>query len=263
MILSVSRVSRVSSKLTAAILLMFAQVAAAQSQEGGSEGWSLPGPGTEATDDGAFRLDASLGALSPVAPAEAFQSSWQDVKPAGKNRRLGYYVRVSGMVVEQQNDGRPSSGEPIEFNTGGGFSLAIGYRLGDEVPISLEGEYTYRYVDADGAIGGDGSIKLHTLAFNVVLDLPDLLGPVGLYGGGGIGFTIDSFAFSSSGSGSSAAISGNGFYWQFRGGLTISITSRMQLYAGVIWSDAGTSSNAMQTVDIEMLSAEFGFRMFF
>lgn len=218
-----------------------------------------------ADGSGLLNLDASLALFAPAqaVPASEARASWQDVKPRDQMEKIGYYFRGGGMILEQQNDGRQANGDPIEFNTGGGFSLALGYRLGGDVPISVEGEYAYRHADADSAGGGDGSIKLHSLTFNVMLDLPDLIGPVGFYAGMGLGIRIDKFAFSSSSGNATAGISGDGFFWQARGGLTISITPRTQLYAGVIWADGGTSDSITQSVDVEMVGAEFGFRLFF
>ena len=183
--------------------------------------------------------------------------TWDPTAP----RRFGYFFRASGLIVEQQNDGRTGAGQPIGWDTGGGVSLAVGYRFGFNLPLTLEGEWAYRRVNA--ASGNDGELEMHTLAFNVLFDAPDLLGPVGVYAGGGIGVGIDRFAFSSGSGGSSTAISGSDFYWQLKAGLSVSITEKMQILGGVVWQDAGTQEDGNASVEAEFLGAEIGIRFFF
>ncbi len=176
----------------------------------------------------------------------------------------GYFVRVSGLVLDPVGSGMAiPSGDPVDLNIGGGVSAAIGYRF-PGAPLTFEFEYAYRYLDADGTGGmNDGSVSLNTLSWNAMFDYPDLIGPVGVYAGGGIGFNISSFSFRSSGGAGSAAIDGTGFFWQAMAGVTVSVHPQAQILAGIRWSDAGDMGDDTLEIDGEMLNYEIGFRIFF
>jgi opacity protein-like surface antigen len=219
-------------------------------------------------------LSATLGPVSLVEPQSRFQTppppppveaedpGTRAARPL-RLRRTGYYFRFSGLIVDQQEDGELSTGGSVEYDTGWGLSLAVGYRF-PNMPLSLEGEYAYRRVDGDGdGFDGSSDMRLHTLAFNVLLDAPDLVGPVGVYAGIGLGVRIDEFSFSSGSGGSSTSVSGSDFYWQAKAGVNVSINERTQLFGGVVWSDAGELSDRGLTVDAEQLSVELGVRFFF
>lgn len=175
-----------------------------------------------------------------------------------------YYFRISGLAVEQLEDGVTiPGGSDVGFDFGGGVSVGFGYRF-PGLPLSVEVEYAFRYVDVDESTsGGDGDISLHTFAVNGLFDYPDLIGPVGVYAGIGLGATIQSFSFVSSGGAGAAGIDTGGFYWQATGGLTVSVHPQAQLFGGVRWSDAGTMEDSSVRVRAEMLSYELGVRFFF
>lgn len=181
-----------------------------------------------------------------------------------KPLRFGTFVRFGGMVVDTVDDGTViATGQPVDFDTGGGFSVAIGYRF-PSMPLSLEFEYAYRRVKSSGASAyGDPDIRMNTLSFNALLDATDLVGPLGVYAGGGVGFVIDSFYLSTGSGGTRSGIGGSALFWQAKAGLTLSINEQLQLYGGVIYSDAGSEEGNGVRVDTEMVGAEIGLRVFF
>ena len=114
----------------------------------------------------------------------------------------------------------------------------------------------------------DNRISQHTLTFNILYDEPNLIGQVGVYGGIGLGIRIDEFKFSTSGNeefdGSTTEVNSGGFFWQAMAGVTVSIDPRSQLYGGIRWADAGDLDDRDSLrLDAEMVSIEFGFRVFF
>lgn len=173
----------------------------------------------------------------------------------------GMYVRVSGLVVDQLNDIRNlDTGEQISFDTGGGFSLAGGYR-DLQFPVAFELEYAFRRVNADD--NQDTRYNLSTLTANVLFDASDILGPVGVYAGGGLGITIDQVRIESGTGGGSVQISSNRFFWQVMAGVTLSVHKTTQLYAGIRFTDAGTYEEEQFRWHSEALNYEFGLRFFF
>ncbi|MFG0274582.1 MAG: hypothetical protein ACF8QF_05960, partial [Phycisphaerales bacterium] len=111
-----------------------------------------------------------------------------------------YYIRFGGLIADHIDDGTLlGSGDPIDFDIGFGASIALGYTFPDD-PIAMEIEYTYRDLDADtvSAQFDSGDFSLHTLAANVLVDAPNVVGPVGAYAGVGAGVRLTYFKFSSS-----------------------------------------------------------------
>ena len=203
----------------------------------------------------AFRLDdeARPGFLQPE------DDAGEDV-PFFASVHSGAYARVSGLVVEQFNDIREiDTGEAIGFDTGGGVSIAGGFR-DFRLPLAIEIEYAYRGVSAST---DETSLDLHTLGANVLFDASDLAGPVGLYAGVGIGFRISELHVRSHSGSTAVGIEGDGFFWQAMGGVTVSVAREVQLFAGVRYSDAGTLQNDEFRVNSEALNYEFGLRFFF
>jgi hypothetical protein len=169
------------------------------------------------------------------------------------------YFRVSGLVVDQLNDIRNTeTGERIPFDVGGGVTVAFGFRE-FQIPVAFEVEYAYRGVSAED----DSSVDLHTLAANVLFDASDVVGPFGVYAGGGIGVRIDQLRVVSSGGSTAVGINGSGFFYQAMGGVTVSLHDRFQLYSGVRFTDAGTVREAPYRLNSEALNYEFGLRYFF
>ena len=196
--------------------------------------------------------------------------------------RQGLFVRASGLVIDAQNDGAFSDDvldDPadVDFDTGGGFSVGLGYRY-YPAPISLEVEYAFRYVpgevrDALGRRIDDTNISAHTIGANLVFDADDVVGPIGVYAGVGVGVRISELRISTNTipgddddddfPRSTTEASGNGFFWQAQAGLTFSIDQQTQLYAGVRWVDLGRLDEDGVDVDAELLNIEFGLRYYF
>lgn len=205
-----------------------------------------------------FALPQEESELPPTDKDRATTGPWNEVM-----RHRGFLFRLGGMVLEPQNDGYRRTGEPITFDTGGGVSIASGYRFVG-MPLTVELEYAYRTADAtDRRFDRDADIDLHTITGNLTYDACDLLGPVGVYAGLGAGIRIQELHYSSIDGRSTTQISGTSFFWQARAGLTVSLGDRAQLYGGVIWADAGDIDENDVYVETEMLGAEFGFRFFF
>jgi len=186
-----------------------------------------------------------------------------------RGQRLGY-VRGSGLLVQAQDDARfLLGGAPIETDDDNfGMSFAVGLHV-PQAPVSVEFEYAFRrfttedYLDPDTGRLGDTEFYSHTLAFNTLLDAPDLIGPVGFYGGGGVGFRMSSLSYRSTGGTSSTEVEGSEFFWQLMGGATVSISDRAQLYGGMRWTDAGDVEDDVIRLDLESVDIEVGLRFFF
>ncbi len=211
-----------------------------------------------------FPTDATDSASSPA--------STDDVEPLperGWPDHVGFFFRVGGMSVDPQNAARflNGSGE-VDTNTGWGSSLAIGYRPPDSL-FSIELEWMYRrfdtddYVDPDSGFLGDNRFSTHTLTANLLIEKFDIVGPVGVYAGVGIGMRLSDAEFSSSGGTSETDVSGDGFFGQIMAGITVSLDQNIQAYGGVRWSDGGTIEDDTIRLDTESVSIEAGLRFFF
>jgi opacity protein-like surface antigen len=182
----------------------------------------------------------------------------------------GFYVRGSGMWVDPQNDARLQDGSgTISTDDDFGLSLAIGYS-DLALPLSFEVEYAYRQFETDDFIDpstgflADNRIAFHTISANLLFDQPSLIGPIGVYAGAGIGVNLSELRISTSGeSGSTAEVSGEGFFWQAMAGLTLSLDRQWQLYGGVRWADPGTFDDQAIRIDAETFNIEFGVRFYF
>lgn len=214
-------------------------------------------------------------ALCAAAPAGAQQEDRLLLEDPGPAREPldfyslaedeAYYIRLSGLVSEPQNDGRSlDSGEPIGFDTGGGISFGIGYTFPD-APVAVEVEWTYREFDVEsvGSLTADGDISMNTIAANLLLDQANIIGPVGVYAGLGAGVRVNRFKLGSTSGQSELKVDGEGFYWQAMAGLTVSLGERTQLFGGVRWSDAGTIEDDGIRADIESVDYEIGIRLLF
>ncbi|MFG0285246.1 MAG: outer membrane protein [Phycisphaerales bacterium JB039] len=249
-------------RLRTAILLA-SLGAAAQAGASGEGGGSAPAGGWL---EGLSQPSTDPAAVDPDAP-----ELLNDVPRASPS---GFYGRISGMIVEQQEEVEIFAGGSAgaySFDRGVGVTAALGRRL-EQIPISIEIEYAYRNVSDDdiptgfsyrGPILATGDLDLHTLTANLLLDLPDLLGPVGVYAGAGIGFARGHFETRSQFRDSNIDVSGDGLFVQAMAGLTVSITRSVQLYGGLRWSDAGRIENESASVRAEMVAAEAGLRIFF
>lgn len=211
------------------------------------------------TSNGSFGVN--LGAVSQGAAQESSSSS--DDAGFFFTRHSGMYFRASGLVVDQLNDVRDlSTGAQIGFDPGFGLTLAGGYR-DLQYPIAFEVEYAYRQVDAID--DSDGRYTVSTLTANVLFDASDILGPVGVYAGGGLGITIDEVRASSGTAGGTLEINSNRFFWQLMGGVTVSVSHAVQLYAGARYTNAGTyeDDDGDFRWHSDAVNGEFGIRIFF
>jgi len=217
-------------------------------------------------------LAAAVCIAAPAAAQEQDQLLLDDPGPAREPLDFyslaedeAYYIRLSGLVTEPQNDGRSlDTMEPIGFDTGGGISFGIGYTFAD-APVAVEVEWTYREFDVEsvGSLSADGDISMNTIAANLLLDQANIIGPVGAYAGLGAGVRVNRFKFSSTTGQSELKVDGEGFYWQAMAGLTVSLGERTQLFGGVRWSDAGTIEDDGISADTESLDYEIGIRLLF
>ncbi|MFG0285245.1 MAG: hypothetical protein ACF8R7_12550 [Phycisphaerales bacterium JB039] len=206
----------------------------------------------------------------PAAVSDPQPTFWD---PFPEAPRAGIYVRFGGLAVEQQEDARLVEGgstSMVTFDRGYGFVAAIGQKL-HEMPLSLELEYAYRNITADQIVGefetrsAGGDLDLHTFSFNVLLDAPDLIGILGVYAGGGVGFVATDLAVRSSSGQAAVAVRGDELFLQAMAGITLSVSYNMQLYGGVRWASAGTIEDEedMVSLDTELVGAELGLRIFF
>jgi len=184
----------------------------------------------------------------------------------------GFYFRATGGWFDPQSDAlrRDGSG-PVDTDDGFGGSLAIGWRDLTK-PIAFEFEYGFRqvetdvFVDPDTMLLADNELDLHTLSLNLMLDAPNLVGPVGLYAGGGIGARLGEVRIRTidvEEDDPTTTVSGEGFLWQLMAGVTVEVAPNAQLHAGVRWSDGGTIDEGPLRYDTEALGIEVGFRLFF
>lgn len=181
----------------------------------------------------------------------------------------GYYFRIGAMSVEPQEDAQfLIGGAVIETDTGAGGLAAIGYHF-PQSPFSLEMEYSFRrfdtddYLDPGSGLLGDNRTDMHVFAVNLLIDKSNILGPLGIYAGGGIGFRISEFQYSSSGGSSESNIHSDGGFGQVMAGLTFSIDRSIQVYGGMRWSDGGAIENDLIRLETESVNIEFGLRFFF
>lgn len=225
-------------------------------------------PGEAAVDSGAQRGLLGAHASGSASEGSTFEA-WQSLEEANAWSRLGY-VRGSALLVRPQEDARfLLGGAPIETDDDSfGMTFAVGAHL-PQAPVSVEVEYAFRrfatedYLDPDTGRLGDTDFYSHTLAFNTLLDVPDLVGPAGFYAGAGVGFRLSSLSFSSGGGGSTTEIEGGEFFWQLMGGATVSLSDRLQLYGGVRWTDAGDVEDEVIRLGLESVDVEVGVRFFF
>ncbi len=229
----------------------------------------------------------SLLIVAPTFGSASIDRAVADADDFLSRQPNGWYVRASGMVVDQQDArlrdrtpgqvieaaavsaGLPATGWELESDTGFGLTVATGYRF-ENSPLSLELEYSYRSADFDRIAIGDsaaaeGEGDVHALMLNVMADWKLGFGRLGAYVGGGVGLARTS--------GDLDAIDGVGlpiesdsdttFAWQAMAGLTWTLTERSQLYGGIRYFDAGD-------VDFELLGSEnasfnyeLGLRFFF
>ena len=236
-------------------LLLLTQVASAQ-HDGPSDsllGGALSGQAAPASSTSPLGLPQTL----------------DQITAANGGAKLGYF-RGSALLVQSQEDARfLLGGAPIETQDENfGMSFGFGVHL-PQAPVSVEFEYAFRrfatedYLDPDTGRLGDTDFFSHTLAFNTLLDTPDLIGPVGFYAGGGIGFRMSSLSFQSGGGSSSTQIEGGEFFWQLMGGATVSLSDQLQLYGGMRWTDAGSVEDDVIRLDLESVDVEIGLRFFF
>lgn len=196
------------------------------------------------------------------------------LNPFPEARRAGVYGRVAGLIVEQQEDGHlfeDGRRSEVTFDRGFGFLAAIGHKFGD-VPLSLEIEYAYRNITIDEAIADDGArrsasgdLDLHTFSANILLDAPDLISVFGVYAGAGVGIVASELAVKSRSGDTDVAVTSEDIFLQAMAGVTVSVSRTLQLYGGVRWMNAGSieQEGGDLAVDVEIVAAELGLRMFF
>ncbi len=203
-------------------------------------------------------------------------SSWAIIPPVtalGADSLIdpsGLYFRASLMGVDPVSDATAkTTGFDVETDPGIGFSVAAGFKMPD-TPLAWELEYMYRrfsydtFIDPnEGRVVG-GDVKLHTFAFNLLADQPNIIGPVGAYAGGGVGFRVSSFSYkSSAGSGAESSISGDGLFLQAMAGLTVSLDNNVQLYGGARYTDSGMTDNDSLDIDTAAVTGEIGLRIYY
>lgn len=215
-----------------------------------------------------FLDDSTLPAWQDV-PAPDDDAPLYEPPPEPRYIPDGFYTRISGMSVEPLNDARfQLGGAPIDTELGFGITGAIGYRL-IQIPVSFEIEYAYRhyeteeFLDPDTMRLGENQYNLHTITANVLYDVPNAFGPIGVYAGVGAGFRISELRFSTSNGMTDGDISGDGFFWQALGGVTVSVGRGTQFYGGVRYSNAGDVDGDVVQLDTESFSIEAGLRFFF
>lgn len=217
--------------------------------------------GVEIADDaGAWSNALALGV---TAEADTSEPAWAEQEVAG------YYFRGSLMGVQPVNDVRArSDGQAIDTDDGFGLTAAAGFKM-DDRPLAWEFEYMFRrfshdsYTDPVAGFVSDNDVSLHTFAINLLYDQSNLAGPVGVYAGGGLGFRLSSFGFSSGTGGSETSISGDGLFIQAMAGATVTLNPELQLYGGVRYTDSGTIRNGFLEIDTAAVGGEIGLRVYF
>ncbi|MBB6428488.1 opacity family porin [Algisphaera agarilytica] len=220
-----------------------------------------------AGDAGAWSNALALGVASN---ADTSEPEWTGQDLLGDRQDVwGYYFRGSLMGVEPTNDVRArSDGQRVDTDDGFGLTAAAGFKM-DYLPLAWEFEYMFRrfshdsYTDPVAGFVSDNDVSLHTFAINVLYDQSNLLGPVGVYAGGGVGFRLSSFSFSSGSGGSESSISGDGLFIQAMAGVTVTIDPNLQLYGGVRYTDSGKIRNEFLEVDTAAVGGEIGLRVYF
>jgi opacity protein-like surface antigen len=202
----------------------------------------------------------------PVTGSEPTRPGWAEPPPGPS----GYFFRATGAWYELQTDARFRDGSgPIGTEDGFGGSFAVGWRDLTR-PIVFEVEYAFRqletddFIDPNTSLLADNQLDLHTISANLLFDAPNLLGPVGVYAGAGIGARISEARIRVGGeSGTTTRVSGEGLLVQAMAGITVTIDRQWQAHAGVRWSDGGTIDGDLLRYDTESLAFEVGFRLFF
>lgn len=192
---------------------------------------------------------ALAAVLSATTPARAEVVDYQGFYMGG----FGTYNYLNG------NESTPYSGttavgttSEIEFDSGFGAGLALGYSLGNGLRTELE--YAYRKNDVEdvdpNAVGADsGDVKLQTIMANVAYDLPvELLGFARPYAGVGLGYGMAEYNQVRDLGGFTIDDDGNGLAYQAFGGLGFNITPRFQAtleyrYVGTDESELATTTS--------------------
>lgn len=211
----------------------------------------------------------SVLGLSPAPTGEPAER-WTGEDLLGDRQEVwGYYFRGSLMGVEPVNDARAESdGQEVNTDAGFGLTAAAGFKM-DYLPLSWEFEYMYRqfshdaFTDPVAGLVSDNDVSLHTFAINAMYDQANLIGPIGVYAGGGLGFRLSSFSFSSGAGGSQSSVSGDGLFVQAMAGVTVTVDPRVQLYGGVRYTDSGTIDNNVIEIDTAAVGGEIGLRVYF
>jgi len=182
----------------------------------------------------------------------------------------GFFVRATGGWFELQDDARRRDGSgSLDTDDGLGGSIAVGYRDLSR-PIVFEFEYAFRDVETEDFLDpvsnllADNQLDIHSLSANIMFDAPNLLGPVGVYAGAGIGARLSEARIRVGGEdGSITKARGEDLLVQAMAGITVSLDPQWQLHAGVRWSDGGTIDEGAVRYDTEAFAIEVGFRLYF
>ena len=196
--------------------------------------------------------------------------------PAGEKPE-GFYLSLTGTaILQRDSDLLTLGGAPIDatldFDTGFGAQVGVGYTfLWSSVSLSLELDYAYRTSEiASVSLLGSpspagGTQASHSLMLNAIAGI-HLTDDLGFYAGGGIGATLTRADLLLDLGGPVIVFPSDdtlGFSWQAMGGVQYTFGSRVVLYGGVTYFDAGgTSFDAFVAENIS-LGFVAGLRVYF
>jgi opacity protein-like surface antigen len=191
----------------------------------------------------------------------------------------GLYLTFSGQAVFQANSGLTSVGgvpldADLEFRPGFGVQGGLGYTWTWESALaaSLELTYAFRSVEMDAVtapgltLPAAGSNDSHSIMVNFLASF-EIIGGLGVYGGGGLGLTITQSDLTVDlGGGVTVNLPSDtttSFTWQVKGGLQYRFGSHLVIFGGVNYFDAGSVSFEAYGGDNRSLALEVGLRVYF
>ncbi len=202
------------------------------------------------------------------------------IDPAGPQEAPhGLYLKLAGAFVLQQDaellsvGGVPLSAT-LDFETGYGVQGGVGYTFAWESgpSLSLELEYAFRSAETDVvsapplALPATGQNESHSLMLNVIGAI-DIVGGLGLYGGGGFGIAITNSDLTLDlGGGTFVTFPGDTdttLAWQLMGGVQYAFGRHFVVYSGVRYFDAGTVGFQTFQSENKSISIELGLRVYF
>ncbi len=202
------------------------------------------------------------------------------IDPAGPQEAPdGLYLKLAGAFVLQQDAELLSAGgvplsATLDFETGYGVQGGVGYTFAWESgpSLSLELEYAFRSAETDVvsapplALPATGQNESHSLMLNVIGAI-DIVGGLGLYGGGGFGIAITNSDLTLDlGGGTFVTFPGDTdttLAWQLMGGVQYAFGRHLVIYSGVRYFDAGTVGFQTFQSENKSISIELGLRVYF